>query len=113
MDRFRILQFLGRAYDDLMDFPVAARKEAGRQLRRVQYGSLPADCKPMTTIGAGVAEIRVYDVSGAYRVIYVAKFEEAIYVLHCFKKKSQRTSRADIEIATSRYKTLVRDRARI
>lgn len=65
----------------------------------------------MKSIGPGVNEIRLRDETGAYRVIYLAKFAEAVYVLHCFEKKSQKTSRANLAVATARYKTLLRERA--
>ena len=100
----RTLYFLGRSYQDLLALSPDARQSIGRELNLVQRGSQPTDWKPMTTIGPGVNEIRVRRITGAYRVIYVAKFEEAVYVLHCFEKKSQRTSRSDVEIATTRYK---------
>ncbi|HCK83877.1 MAG TPA: hypothetical protein DHW63_04960 [Hyphomonadaceae bacterium] len=82
---------------------------ASFQLDRIQHGLDPDDWKPMNTIGAGVRELRVRDRSGAFRVIYVAKLEGAIYVLHCFQKKSQRTSRGDVELATRRHKELLKD----
>lgn len=65
----------------------------------------------MASIGSGVNEIRLREEGGAYRVIYVAKFEDAVYVLHCFEKKSQKTSRRDIEVAATRYRELVHERA--
>lgn len=83
---------------------------AGFQLDRLQHGEEPNDWKPMSSIGAGVCEIRVRAADGAFRVIYVAKLAEAIYVLHCFQKKSARTSREDIEAATRRYRQLLEDR---
>ena len=103
------IEFRGAALDDLRAFPVTARREAGFQLDRVQNGREPADWKPMQTIGPGVREIRIRDAQGAFRVIYVAKFEEAVFVLHCFQKKSQRTSREDIALAVARYNELVRE----
>ena len=63
----------------------------------------------MPTIGKGVREIRIRDEAGACRVIYVAKFADAIYVLHCFQKKTEKTSKADIELAETRYRELVRE----
>ncbi len=63
----------------------------------------------MTSIGHGVREIRVRDDDGAFRVIYVAKLQRAVYVLHCFQKKSQKTSRADIDRATQLYKELMKE----
>ena len=77
---------------------------------RVQSGREPTDWKPMPAIGAGANEIRVRDESGAWRVIYVAKFAEAIYVLHAFQKKTQRTAIQDIDLAAERYRALVRQR---
>lgn len=82
---------------------------AGFQLDRVQHGGDPDDWKPMATIGAGVREIRVRGDDGAFRVIYVAKLRDAIYVLHCFQKKSRSTSKADVALASRRYKQLVED----
>lgn len=86
-----------------------ARREAGFQLDQVQQGGEPDDWKPMPTIGKGVREIRIRDEAGAFRVIYVAKFADAIYVLHCFQKKTEKTSKADIELAETRYRELVRE----
>ncbi|WP_141383971.1 type II toxin-antitoxin system RelE/ParE family toxin [Nitrobacter winogradskyi] len=103
------LEFRGSALADLRTFPGAARREAGFQLDRVQRGFEPGDWKPMATIGQGVREIRIRGEDGAFRIIYVAKFAEAVFVLHCFQKKSQRTSREDITLATQRYKELVRE----
>jgi phage-related protein len=61
-------------------------------------------------VGAGTREIRVKDASGVYRVVYVAKFEEAIFVLHCFQKKTQATSKQDKAIAGARYRAVVNAR---
>ena len=94
--------------DDLREFPPEARRDAGRQLDRVQRGKEPFDSKPMASIGSGVKEIRITDSAGQFRIIYVAKFEDAIYVLHCFKKKTQKTSLPDVKLARDRYNELVR-----
>lgn len=72
----------------------------------VQVGREPADFKPMPSVGAGALEIRIRDEAGAFRVIYVAKFEDAVYVLHAFQKKTQKTSPLDIELAARRYKAI-------
>lgn len=63
----------------------------------------------MNTVGHGVKEIRVREANGAYRVIYVAKFEDAIYVLHCFQKKTQKTSKTDLDLASKRYRDLLEE----
>ena len=102
------LAFVGSSRADLKDFPEAARRKAGFQLDRVQRGLEPEDWKPMATIGSGVREIRVKETSGAFRLIYVATFAEAVFVLHAFQKKTQRTSMRDIELATIRFKELAR-----
>jgi len=91
--------FCGSALDDLRGFPNAPRREAGFQLDLVQNGRDPDDWKPMKAIGQGVREIRIRDEAGAFRVIYVAKFADAVFVLHCFEKKSQRTGRQDADDA--------------
>jgi Phage-related protein len=103
------IRWLGTSLEDVRRFPELARLEAGYQLYRVQLGMDPKDWKPMPMIGAGVREIRIR-AGCAYRVIYAAQFEEAIYVLHAFKKKTQKTNKRDIELAKSRFKELVRNR---
>ena len=102
------VRFLGDSLECLRDFPEDARHDAGYQLDKVQRGEQPDDFKPMPAVGKGVEEIRVTDESGAYRVIYVARRSEAVYVLHAFQKKTQATSRRDIELAKKRY-TSARD----
>lgn len=79
------VKFRGSALNDLRAFPAPARREAGHQLDQVQHGQEPHDWKPMPTIGLGVREIRIRDIAGAFRVVYVAKFADAVYVLHCFQ----------------------------
>jgi phage-related protein len=100
------------ALDDLRAFPASARREAGHQIDQVQRGRDPDDWRPMTTVGSGVREIRVRDAAGAFRVIYAARFADAVYVLHCFQKKTQKTSKADIDLAAKRYRDLARERVR-
>ena len=99
------LIFLGSSLDDLRNFPDEARKAAGFELRFVQGGVEPSDWKPMANIGRGVKEIRIH-VLGEWRIIYVAKFEDAVYVLHSFQKKTQKTSQHDIELARKRLKQI-------
>ena len=64
----------------------------------------------MPSVGLGVKEIRVREDSGAFRVIYVAKFEEAVYVLHAFQKKAPKTPKQDIDLANQRFRELVQER---
>ena len=101
--------WLGDSLAAVRGFAPEARRRAGQELRRVQAGRLPIDWKTMPAIGLGVHELRVR-AGGAYRVIYVAKFAEAVYVLHAFEKKSRKTARLDIELARQRYGNLVRER---
>lgn len=104
----RPLEFLGSALADLRAFPDEARSEAGHQISRVQLGLEPADWKAMPSVGSGAYEIRVRDAAGAFRVIYVTKMAEALFVLHCFQKKTQKTSSADIALARQRYKEMLK-----
>jgi phage-related protein len=99
------LYFVGSVLEDLRAFPRAPRREAGYQMERVQLGLEPSDWKPMTTVASGVREIRIHD-DGQYRVIYVAKFDDAVYVLHAFQKRTQKTRKQDIEMAKRRLKTI-------
>jgi len=103
------LSWLGDSLGVVKDFVHEAKKEAGHQLGRVQQGRDPVDWKPMETVGAGVKEIRIR-IEKAYRVLYVAKFSEAIYVLHAFEKKTPKTSKADLDLARTRYRQLVNQR---
>lgn len=93
----------------LREFPEDARHDAGYQLELVQRGQQPDDFKPMPTIGKGVEEIRVRDDSGIYRVIYTARLADAVYVLHAFQKKTQATSKRDLDMAKERFAKLRRD----
>ena len=110
MDGEKEIRRMGSAYDDLLAFPRDPRKEAGFQLGKIQAGLEPIDWKPFDDVGADTKEIRLKDASGTYRVIYVAKFEEAIYVLHCFQKNTQVTSKQDKAIAEARYRAVVNAR---
>lgn len=109
MTNLKPVEFRGNALDDLRAFPLSARREAGHQLDQVQRGRDADDWKPMTSVGTGVKEIRIRDAAGAFRIIYVAKFADAVYVLHCFQKKSQKTSKSDLDLATKRYRDLVKE----
>ena len=102
--------WLGASLDDLRAFPTDARREAGHQLGRVQQGLLPTDWKPMTQVGTGVIEIRIHT-RVEHRVFYIAKFEEAVYVIHAFEKRTRQTPQRDITLAQSRLAELIRRRA--
>jgi phage-related protein len=100
------IEFLGSSQKDLREMPAAARHALGIELMTVQYGGEPKDWKPLPSVGAGVVEIRYRDADGAFRVIYVAKFVDAIYVLNAFQKKTQKTPKFEIDLAAKRYKLI-------
>jgi len=100
------LSWLGSSRDDLRAFPDDARQHIGHEIHRLQVGLWPTNCSPLKVVGAGVYEIRVSDDGRAFRTIFVAKFEEAIYILHAFEKKTQQTPRSEIELAKQRYKLM-------
>lgn len=110
MSEEKEIRWVGSTYDDLLAFPDEARRQAGFQLGKVQVGLDPDDWRPFDEVGSGTKEIRIRETSGIYRVMYVAKFEEAIYVLHCFQKKTQTTSRQDKGIAETRYRAVIQAR---
>lgn len=101
----KALRFIGTSLDDLKDFPTAARRAAGFELHALQCGFLPSDFKPLLNVGPGAYEIRIH-AQGEWRVIYVAKLSEAIYVLHAFHKKTQQTRQVDIALAAKRYRQM-------
>lgn len=90
--------------------PGTQRRNAGYQLRKVQKGEQPDVFKPMAEIGAGVSEIIVDSAAGWFRVMYIAKFEEAVYVLHSFQKKTNKTSQGDKDVAKRRYGAVLMER---
>ena len=98
--------WVGSCREDLRSFPDAARQSAGFQLSKVQCGEEPNDWKPMSGIGAGVCEIRIRDGAGAFRVMYVAYFDDAVYVLHAFRKKTQKTASHDTDLARRRFRSI-------
>jgi phage-related protein len=101
----KALSFLGSSQSDLANFPEESRRSAGFDLWQIQLGLMPADFKPMPTVGAGAYEIRI-KVGGEWRVIFVANRAEAIYVLHCRQKKTPKTSQPDVDLAIKRYKLI-------
>ncbi|NOR69866.1 MAG: type II toxin-antitoxin system RelE/ParE family toxin [Methylomarinum sp.] len=106
MEKEKPIYWIGSSLKDLLALPDEVKKDAGYQLHRVQNGLEPENWKPFQEVGSGVKEIRIYDESGAFRVMYVAKFSEKIYVLHAFQKKTQKTNQNDINIAKTRYKAI-------
>ncbi len=105
------LIWLGSSHDDIRRFPDEVRQDTGFELYQIQRGHEPSDWKPMPTVGSGVKEVRLHG-RNEYRVIYIAKFAEAVYVLHAFMKKTQQTSKTDIGLASTRYKRLIATRQR-
>ncbi len=103
------IRFLGDSLKRLREFPDDARQDAGYQLDKVQHGEQPDDFKPMPSIGRGVEELRVWDDSATYRVVYTARLKDVVVVLHAFQKKSQATSKADVELARSRWAQLMQE----
>ena len=102
------LKFLGDSLEQIREFNIDVRKDIGFQLDNVQNGRQPDDFKPMTSIGKGVEEIRSWDDAGTYRVIYLARLVDAVYVLHAFQKKTQQTAKKDLDLAQKRYKELMK-----
>jgi phage-related protein len=105
------ITFLGDSLKAVRGFPDDARRDAGFQLRRVQRGQQPEDFKPMPVVAIGVEELRVWCEEGTFRVMYLARLPEAVFVLHAFQKKTQATPQADIELAAKRYRELMRNRS--
>ncbi|MCE1119087.1 type II toxin-antitoxin system RelE/ParE family toxin [Pseudomonas sp. NMI795_08] len=100
------VEWLGSSNDDVREFPESARERIGFQLFRLQRGRKASDWKPMKSVGPGVEEIRVKCEDGAFRVFYVASRPEAIYVLHAFRKTTEKTEKCDIELGKARLKLL-------
>jgi phage-related protein len=103
------VRWVGSSLDDQRALPSAVRRELGFDLRRVQQGKLPRDWKTIKTVGPGAMEIRI-QLDGAFRMMYVAKFAEAVYVLHVFQKKTQKTSELDLAVARRRLALVRRTR---
>ncbi len=100
------LEFSGSSLEDLRNFPAEARRTAGFELTFVQHGQMPSDWKSVKAVGPGAFEIRIH-VLGEWRVIYVAKFSDAVHVLHAFQKKTPKIREANIELAAQRYREIV------
>ena len=105
------ITFLGDSLEIIRAFPDLAKSRIGRELRRVEMGMQPVDFKPMPSIGRGVEELRVRDENGnAYRVIFIARFEDSVFVLHAFVKKTQATPKRDLDLAKARLRDLIGER---
>jgi phage-related protein len=105
-DEVKAIEWVGSSKEDLREFPDVARQRAGYQLELIQYGEDPSDWKPMESVGQGVREIRIKCKYGAFRVFYVVNRPEAVYVLHAFRKTTEKTEKRDIDLAKARYKSL-------
>ena len=108
----KLLRFLGDSCAVLMSFPDDIRKTAGQQFRRLQKREMlriKSEYKPFPDAGPGVCELIVDNQDGWYRFFYVTKFEDAIYVLHAFQKKSNATPKSEIDIAKKRYGVLAQE----
>jgi len=100
------VQWLDKTLDEILEFPAPIRRQAGFQLAKVESGESPDDWKSLSGIGSGIIEIRLRGTEGIFRVVFVAKFPEAIYVLHCFQKKTQALSKHDVQIISRRYRAV-------
>lgn len=100
------IEFMGRSLQDIRAMPDEARQRAGFALDAIQRGHPPLDAKPMTTVGGGVMELRIWCADGTWRIIYAAQFEDAIYVLHVFQKKTRKTPQKDLEIARTHFRQI-------
>ena len=107
----KLITWCGDSLRRIREFPEKARHDAGYQLNRVQHGIDPEDGKPMPTVGLSVREIRIHE-EGEYRVLYLAKFAEAVYVLHAFSKKTRKTPKRDIDLAGERFRAVIEERGR-
>lgn len=105
-DEVKEIEWLGSSKEDLREFPLEPRQRAGFKLDQIQHGEEPADWKPMESVGQGVREIRIKCKDGAFRVFYVVNRPEAVYVLHAFRKTTEKTEKRDIDLAKARYKLL-------
>ena len=104
------VEWVGSSLADVRRFPDDARRRAGFELQAVQHGAMPSDSRPMPSVGAGVTEIRIRT-GTEHRIFFIAKFEEAVYVLHAFEKKTQKTAKRDIELGRARLAEVLASRS--
>lgn len=107
MTTLKPLRWAGSSRGDVRGFPAVARGRVGHELFQVQQGLTPSDWKPMTSVGAGVVELRIHT-GKEFRVLYAARFEEAVYVLHAFEKRTRQTRQIDLALARKRLRDLIR-----
>ena len=105
------LLWIGSSYKTVCAWSKGVKQAAGYQLHLIQQGMEPDDWKPMQSVGAGVREVRIH-VEGEHRIVYVAKFDEGVYILHTFAKKTQKTPKKDIEIAKARFQEVMQARTK-
>ena len=108
---FNPVVWIGDSLERVRSFAPSARQRVGFELWEIQQGNAPSDWKPMITVGTGVRELRVHS-ERAYRVVYVATFPEAIYVLHAFEKRSRKAPKAEVDLARTRFRSLIQERER-
>ena len=96
----------GDSLEVVRSFPKAIREDLGADLRRLQLGEKPLDSRSMKSIGPGVFELRQRDNKGWYRLIYLARVGDTLFMLHAFVKKSAKTGRNDLAIAKNRWKVV-------
>lgn len=109
MPALKPLRWIGSSLADVRSFSAAARGKVGHELFQVQLGLMPSDWKPMSSVGAGVVELRIH-AGNEFRVLYVARFDEAVYVLHAFEKRTRQTRQIDVALARKRLRDLIRSR---
>ncbi len=106
------IDFVGSSLESIKSFPYKAKRQVGHELDKVQRGQEPSDWKPMKSVGQGVREIRIKDEQGIFRVVYVVKFLDLVYVLHAFQKKTEKTAKHDLELAKKRLKQLIQEQTK-
>lgn len=105
------LYWCGSSLDDIRSFPKPAKISLGRELDRLERGSMPSDFKPLKNLGKGITgvyEIRTREDGDIFRVAYVAKFGNDVVVLHCWQKKSEQTADSDKKTIVKRYQEFQR-----
>jgi len=104
--QFATVAWEGDCLEVLRAFPEGVRQNLGFELWQLQQGQRPADCRPLPSVGAGVFELRDQDERAWYRVVYLSRINDVIYVLHCFEKKSREMPRRNFETAKRRLKAV-------